>query len=77
MIILFVQVLIANWKYTTNCCVSTFAGSCACLAMLIYSTAAFILSNLLLSILNLQLDDLCKKNRLVFRYEISVLFRML
>ena len=22
------QVLIANWKRTTNCCVSTFAGSC-------------------------------------------------
>ena len=67
MIILFAQVF-ANWKRTTNCCVSTFAGSCTprdCLAKLIHSTAAFSLDRPVAEH-NLQLDDLCKKKPAAF-----------
>ena len=57
MIILFVQVLVANWKRSTNCCVSTFGET-------VFRLVAE---------QNLQLDDLCKKKkRLVFRYKILV-----
>ena len=45
MIILFVQVLVANWKRSTNCCVSTFGET-------VFRLVAE---------QNLQLDDLCKK----------------